>query len=285
MYKLLALDIDGTILRSDRGLSRETVQALARARRAGLEYTLVTGRQWAEARIVARKLDLRLPVVCQNGAHVLDPGTGRDLLHRYIQLDAALALTAGLEAAGVVYYWYVGQEILVPRRFADTVLRGTRWPRRTGAQWRAWLRWLWECRVHLRFIPVDDMAAALTRAQFAPTSATVWAPADVVAGMLPGGHPGFDLVRNNERSCNVVPPGASKGQGLAFLAGHLGLDRSQIIAVGDQYNDTPMLAWAGLGVAMANAPDGVKEHSHRVIPGNDADGVAWLVDRLAAGEI
>ena len=284
MYKLLALDIDGTILRSDRGLSRETVQALARARRAGLEYTLVTGRQWAEARIVARKLDLRLPVVCQNGSHILDPVTGRELFHQTVPLDAALALTVGLEAAGVGYYWYAGQEILVPRRLYGTVMWGKRWPRRTGVQWRAWLRWLWECRVYLRFVPVDDMAAALRRCALAPTAATVWAPADRVAQMLPG-HLGFDLVRNNDRSCNVVPSGTSKGQGLAFLAGHLGLDRSQIIAVGDQYNDTPMLAWAGLGVAMANAPDGVKEHSHRVIPGNDADGVAWLVDRLAAGEM
>jgi hydroxymethylpyrimidine pyrophosphatase-like HAD family hydrolase len=286
VYKLLAFDIDGTILRSDRHLSRPVAQALGRLRQIGLDYTLVTGRQWREANIIARKLDLRLPIVCQNGAHILEPGTGRELLHRYVDLDAALALTAALDGAGVVYYWYVGQKIFLPRKALETVLWGSRWRRGTPMQLRGWLRWLWEARMHLRFVPVDDMAAALRGAKVAPTSATVWDRAPEIAATLPAElQAALGLVQNNERSYNVVPAGTSKQQGLAFLADHLGLDRSQVIAVGDQYNDLPMLAWAGLGVAMGNAPDPVKAVSGRVVPSNDEDGVAWLVEQLATGKL
>jgi hydroxymethylpyrimidine pyrophosphatase-like HAD family hydrolase len=135
-------------------------------------------------------------------------------------------------------------------------------------------------------VPVDDMAAALRGAKVAPTSATVWDRAPEIAATLPAElQAALGLVQNNERSYNVVPAGTSKQQGLAFLADHLDMDRSQVIAVGDQYNDLPMLAWAGLGVAMGNAPDPVKAVSGRVVPSNDEDGVAWLVEQLAAGKL
>ena len=74
-----------------------------------------------------------------------------------------------------------------------------------------------------------------------------------------------------------MPPGVDKGLGLRQLADHLGLDRGQVMAIGDSYNDEEMLRYAGLAVAMGNANDYIKALVHRVTADNDHDGVAKAV--------
>ncbi|HYF92253.1 MAG TPA: HAD family hydrolase [Symbiobacteriaceae bacterium] len=280
-YRLLAMDVDGTLLGPGRGLSRRTLRALHRAREHGLEYTLVTGRQWAEAEVVVRRLDLKVPVVCQNGAHILDPVTRHDYYHERISLDVALAITGALDQAGVIYYHYIDQEVLVRRPLARHLLWGHVWPPRSLAGWAAWFRWLWESRRYMRILPVDDLAGALRRGEKGPSGITAWdgAPA-AVATLPPELQRQVTVVQNNRHSWNITPACVSKEIGLARLAEMLGLAPAQVVAVGDSYNDIPMLRWAGLGVAMGNAPPEVKAAATAVTAGNGEDGVAALVDRL-----
>jgi hydroxymethylpyrimidine pyrophosphatase-like HAD family hydrolase len=280
-YRLLAMDVDGTVLGPDRGLSRRTVAALARARREGLDYTLVTGRQWAEAKVVVRALDVRLPVICQNGAHVLDPATGKDWLHERIDTAAAMAVAGALREAGVVYYTYVDQDLFVERPLANRLLWGHQWPPRGVPGWMAWFRWIFQSRRDMRILPVGRMEEALAARGVGPTGMTAWDGApEVIAALPPAVRAQVDLVQNNAHSWNVVPAGTSKQHGLAWLAEHMAIPAEAVVAVGDSYNDLPMIRWAGLGVAMGNAPLPVKAEAKYVTGSNRDDGVAQLVERL-----
>jgi hydroxymethylpyrimidine pyrophosphatase-like HAD family hydrolase len=77
----------------------------------------------------------------------------------------------------------------------------------------------------------------------------------------------------------VVPPEVSKSAALAFLGTLYGIDRSEMISVGDNFNDMDMIAWTGLGVAVDNAPDEVKALADVIAPSNDDEGVACIIEK------
>lgn len=95
--------------------------------------------------------------------------------------------------------------------------------------------------------------------------------------------PGMDVTSSWHMNLELMPAGASKGAAVAALARELGLDASQVMAIGDYDNDESMLTWAGLGVAMGNASPRAKKAADRQTLRNDQDGVAWAVRRYALG--
>jgi hydroxymethylpyrimidine pyrophosphatase-like HAD family hydrolase len=89
-----------------------------------------------------------------------------------------------------------------------------------------------------------------------------------------------DVMRSHARFIEVIPKGADKGSGLAWLARHLGVPRESVMAVGDHENDGSMVQWAGVGVAMGNAVPGLKAAADWVAPGLEADGAAAALERF-----
>src|SRR5690606_22938928 len=89
----------------------------------------------------------------------------------------------------------------------------------------------------------------------------------------------LSVVRSHAYLGEVTAPGISKGQALASLAARLGIAADEVIAIGDEENDISMLTWAGLGLAMGNANEAVKEVADAVIPSIDEAGVAWAIER------
>ena len=85
------------------------------------------------------------------------------------------------------------------------------------------------------------------------------------------------IMRSDPTLGELTAPGLSKGVALAKLARHLGVAREHVIAIGDEDNDVPMIQWAGLGLAMGNAPETVQRAAKAVIPTVDEDGVAWAI--------
>ena len=102
-------------------------------------------------------------------------------------------------------------------------------------------------------------------------------------------HERFDgqmqIVRSHELFIEANPLGVDKGTGLAWLAGHLGVPQSQVMAVGDQDNDAPMVAWAGLGVAMGNGSAACKAAADWIAPPMSKDGAAVAIERFAFGHL
>lgn len=95
---------------------------------------------------------------------------------------------------------------------------------------------------------------------------------------------GLSVVRSDATLGELTAPGLSKGLALAILARHLGVAREHVMAIGDENNDVPMLQWAGLGLAMGNAPSSVQGAADAVIPSVEEDGVAWAIREYLLGK-
>jgi hydroxymethylpyrimidine pyrophosphatase-like HAD family hydrolase len=274
-YRLLAVDIDGTLLRSDKALSPRTRRAVDAARAAGVRLVLVTGRRYPSARKVADDLGGDVPLVMHNGALVVEGGE----LLRAILLPAEAALralregrTLGLD--GVLHCGARGEGRLLCESFAlESRLVGYYLERsRRDVEVVADLEQAAarEAVVQVMFggaraeIDLKAPALALRLADCARVERTVYPQSGV--GIL-----------------DVLAPGVSKARALAFLQQRWGVTAAETLAIGDNWNDHDMLERAGLGLVMGNADPEMFKLGLPVLPTNDEDGVAVAIEGYLFG--
>jgi hydroxymethylpyrimidine pyrophosphatase-like HAD family hydrolase len=269
-YRLLALDIDGTLLRSDKALSPRTRRAVDGARAAGVRLVLVTGRRYPSARKVAEELGGDVPLVMHNGALVVEGGE----ILRAVLLPAAAAVRA--LAAGRTYG-------------LDGVLH-------TGARGEG--RLLCEpCALESRLVGyylersrrdlevVDDLERAAAAADV--VQVMFGGPRDAVDRIAPGLAEALHDCARVERTVypqrgvgilDVLAAGVSKAAALGFLQERWGVTAAETLAIGDNWNDHEMLEQAGLGLVMGNADPEMHRLGLGVLPTNDEDGVAVAIE-------
>jgi hydroxymethylpyrimidine pyrophosphatase-like HAD family hydrolase len=273
--RLLALDIDGTLLRSDRTISARTREAIERARAAGVRVVLVTGRRLPSARRVALDLGGALPLVLHNGALVVEDG--RVLRCRPLPRSAArLAIRAGRVAgAEPVLHCGAGGEgwLLVDAGARPSGLVGS---------------YLERSRGDVRVVP--DLLGAVEaedpiQVMFGGTQAEMAALLPALAGAL-GEEARIERTVYRASGLillDVLHPAAGKADALAFLQRRWGVTASETLAIGDNWNDREMLESAGLGFVMGNADPDLLALGLPVLPANDEDGVARAVEEHVLG--
>jgi len=261
-YRVVALDLDGTILPRDLELSPFTVRTLTGLREAGVAVIIATGRMYQSALRYARALDLTGPLVAYQGAMIKDIASSELLLHRPIPVALAREVLLPLEAENHTINVYI-DDVLYVKEWTDEVRRYQRISQVEVHAVGALSVYLTQPTTK---IVVTGEPALLDRLQ--ETLTAVFAERLYIAKSLP-----FFL--------EIAAPDVSKSRALAFLGGRLGFGAHDVIAFGDSYNDVDMLEWAGLGVAMANAPDTVRAAADAVCPSVDDDGVARFLLRLA----
>lgn len=275
-YRLLALDIDGTLVNSRDELTPATREAVLQARQAGIEVVLVTGRRYSRALPLVEPLGLRVPLVTASGALIKDPATHQTLFRAEFSprsLEALLAFLASRGHDAVLYAdtYHQGFDFYCPRDPAaspelDDFLR-----RNVGCA---------------RVTP--EMMAAPPAGVFAGFAIGPRPAMLELAGEIETRQPG-ELYLHVLRSpryvgfmCEIAPQGVSKWSGIRHLADQWGIAAEEICAVGDDVNDIPMIRGAGLGVAMGNALDDVKAAADRIAPCHDSDGlvevVRWILE-------
>ncbi|MFF6999529.1 HAD family hydrolase [Streptomyces sp. NPDC008313] len=260
-YKLVATDLDGTLLRSDDTVSERTRAALAAVTAAGAAHIVVTGRAVPWTRHVLDDLGYEGLAVCGQGAQVYHAGERRLLTS--VTLDRQLA---GLALAKIEAE--VGPLLLAASRdgLDGEVLVGPGY------------------RVHegpLPVLPITDAAdlwsAPLNKVYVQhPTLSD-----DELAGVaaqVAGGLVGVTMA--GAGIVELLPLGLSKATGLSLAARRLGFRAADTIAFGDMPNDVPMFAWAAHGVAMDNAHDELKAVADEVTTSHDDDGIAVVLERL-----
>jgi Cof subfamily protein (haloacid dehalogenase superfamily) len=255
-YKLLALDVDGTLLSARSELERETIDAVAAVQQAGIRVCLATGRSYVETIDVWRQLKLREPhepMVLIGGALVSEAGTGRTLSQRGMDRDVACEFAdvlcgAGYSAMAIMDVWRWGVDYLLAESSdADDVMR----------------RWFGQMAVKVR--RVRRMADALDAAPLRVSA--VVSPADgprLVAELAErfGQRLNVHSILAPNYGVHIVEafsPACSKWEALKYVAQAYRIGSGQIVAVGDDVNDLPMIRGAGLGAAMAKAPPSVQQ--------------------------
>jgi 5-amino-6-(5-phospho-D-ribitylamino)uracil phosphatase len=273
-YRLLALDIDGTLINSREELTPATREAIWRARRAGIQVVLATGRRYSRSLPYIDHLELDLPLVTASGALIkraLDHQTLYRAEFHPAALRGVLALLseAGYDAVLYTDSFAEGFDFYCPRLDVK------------GAELAEFYRLNPACaRVwpQLMTAPPDGVFAGFamgTKSQMlelAGALAARWNDDLSLHVLRSPRYTGF--------MCEIAPGGVSKWSGVLHVAEQSDIAREEICAVGDDVNDIPMILGAGLGIAMGNALDEVKAAADRVAPGHDSDGLVAVVDWL-----
>lgn len=271
-YQLLALDLDGTVLDHDLIILPEVQQAIRAAQARGTCVTLATGRMFSSTLPYADQLGIDAPLICYQGALIRHPRTGQTYAHAGMPGEAAAEAVRMLLAEGIFVVAYIDEQLWVAERRPEL---------------DTYLRWHPE-EVEVVVAPdLAEVAAGAGRAP-APTKLLFMAEPAVVERTVArlGAHFAGRLtaLRSHALFGELTALGISKGAALAALAAQMGVAREQVIAIGDQENDLPMLAWAGLGLAMGNAPASVRAAAAAVLPPVGEAGVAWAIRRYLLGE-
>jgi Cof subfamily protein (haloacid dehalogenase superfamily) len=260
MIGLLALDLDGTLLKDDLELSPETQRAVRGAVDRGVIVTLATGRMLSYTAPYARDLGISAPLICYQGG-LIQAADAPSPLYRAVM---------GEDVAREFIEWQYGTGHDVAMYSGDGVYAAG--SRRLENLYRDMLGYSLEW--------MDDLSLALERGQ--PLKFLVLVdPADgerVRSELRRVFGKRVELTRSHERIIEANPPGVTKADGLRRLAAHLGVSRRKVMAIGDQDNDAEMIAWAGLGVAMGNGSAAAKAASDWVAPPVSEDGAAVAIE-------
>ncbi|MCG6494834.1 HAD family hydrolase [Kitasatospora sp. A2-31] len=260
-FRLVATDLDGTLLTSEETVSERTRAALAAATGAGALHIIVTGRSAAWARPVFDEIGYRGIAVCGQGAQVYDAGAHRLLTSLTLDRRLAALAIAKIEAETGPLAVAANQDGLEGEVLAGPgyeLLIGSDLPVVRVAKDELFLSPLSKLYIQHPRLTDDGLAEAARR----------------VAGDLVG------VVMAGPGIVELLPLGLSKATGLAVAARRLGVRGADTIAFGDMPNDVPMFAWARHGVAMANAHEELLAVADEVTAGNDEDGVAVVLERL-----
>ncbi len=257
--KLLATDLDGTLLDDLGQISKRNLKAIAKAKRFGITSVISTARSIKSVRILALSGNLGPLAVCQNGASIYDTASGQLISHTPIEEGLALSIisTMRLKAPGIIFAIEKLDSFIPENNFFVTAPPG-----------------LFEKPVSdvMGYVdgPVTKIICKHPRLSHSDLSDIAKSTCEGLVSVTSAGRDWVDF----------QALGVSKATGLAHVGQLLGYNQSECAAIGDQNNDVPMLHWANFSAATANACEEAKAAAHWLAPANTEHGVAAFIDLL-----
>lgn len=264
MIRLVAIDMDGTLLDSKNRISAKNRNAVREAKAQGVRVVLSSGRTTGNLRTYLKELglsDAKEYVVGYNGALALEAWSGRILHHDMLTKADVLRITGHLEAMGANYSVHTLEDVWIPREHPI-------------ARYEAEVNGVPVVLRHPDGLPADalvpkiivlDEEEILDRHEKALPD---WLRAE------------YTVVRSQDIFLDVLKKGVSKYRGVQAVARELGIDTAEILALGDAENDRVLLSMAGVGVAMGNASEAIQAVADYTTRTNDQDGVAHALKRF-----
>jgi len=236
-YKLIALDMDGTLLNDNKQISKENIQSIQAAREAGIVVSLTTGRGMQSARPFIEQLDLDSPLIMANGSEIWrnpDELYSRQLMHPH-WIEELHRIAVSLQV------WFWGYAV-------DGMYNTDKWTDEVAAH--EWLKFGYYTTDKRKLMEINQQ---------------------VVAKNL------FEVTNSHPDNLEINPKGINKARALLEICRQMNIDISQVAAMGDSLNDLEMIKICGLGVAMSNAQDEVKRWADYITDSNNENGVAKAI--------
>ena len=270
-YKLLVLDVDGTLLDSEKKISKRTLAALLKVQQMGVRIVLASGRPTYGLMPIAKALELGNYggfILSYNGGQIINAQSGELLFERRINPEMLPYLEKKSRKNGFAIFTY----------HEDTIITDS--PENEHIRHEAELN-------GLKIIAETEFSIAV---DFAPCKCMLVSDdEEALVGLedhwrrrLNGA---LDVFRSEPYFLEVVPCSIDKSNTLGALLEKLGINSEEVIAIGDGVCDVSMIQSAGLGIAMGNAQDSVKVCADRITASNDEDGVAEAVEKAILAEI
>lgn len=269
--RLIAFDLDGTLLNSAKSISTYTKNVLTRAAQSGATLVPATGRlQLALPKDVLALPSLRY-VIAINGAEVFDLKEQQLLYQAELNKKDALVLMEYMGTLPAIYGWYQGGQGFISTGYYKRMAEFAYEP------------WLLESMKNA-YTPTDNPAETLLKHENGPQKLQLYftdmRAREEALRTIPRLFPQCAVSSSLPINIEVNAANATKGHALSFLTEYLGLKKEETIAFGDGTNDISMLRQAGTGVAMGNAAPEVLEAADQVTGTNDEDGIASFLDSV-----
>ena len=268
MIRLIATDLDATLLDDQSRLSPRTVRAVQRVMEAGARFVIASGRMLLTTQPFAEQLQANAPMIVFNGAMACDWQTGTPLFKSEIPADIARAVCAMVESRGIFIQYFPERGLYYQKRLSTVCDEYENRVRYHGTETGVPLStWITQPPLKLLCLGRHETLLALREE-------------------LSAAFPQLRPMLSNPTYLEIVTAEVDKGNALRAVAGQLGIPREEIAAFGDAGNDVGMLTYAAHGYAMANASEDVLARVPLHAPANTEDGVAQVLEELLArGEI
>ncbi|MEK5039351.1 Cof-type HAD-IIB family hydrolase [Sporosarcina sp. FSL K6-3457] len=261
MYKLIAIDLDGTLLTDELTITPRTIQAIQKAVELGTVVTIATGRMYPSAKQFAQQLGINVPVITYQGAIIKEIASNEVIYERLIPADIAQKLVD-----------IAKEKNLHLQVYQDDILYGT-------VENDKLIAYAKKSKVPYQVEPDFSKLAknGFTKALFIEESDDLDALQDELQGLF---GERAHISKSAVNYLEVTHPEANKGSALLHLASKLGIDRTETIGIGDNHNDIELIETAGLGVAMGNAVQALKDIADYTSLSNNEEGVCHTIEKF-----
>ncbi len=264
-YKLIALDVDGTIRSTDSPIAERTRSAVGAVRAAGAIVTLATGRAYRSAIVNCAALDIEVPIASSQGAYIANPVSGEVLRHCPMTEGMALITIDALEA----HIGSSGADVQVVAYYPGFMYvdRMSEWAEGYGQRTELAVEIVGNlrdvaCKELTRIVAVGGDSEILER------------------DLRPALSEHVLVMRSLSHFCEILHPEGGKESALEWMCEYFGIQRSETAAFGNGYNDVQMLDWVSLGIAVGDAVPEVLAVADRIAPPFEEHGVAQVLEEL-----
>lgn len=270
-YKLICLDMDGTLLNNKKELTERNKEAIKKAHNKGIRVAISTGRLFTSAKYYAGLLEIEAPVIAANGAYIREKDRDEIIYESVISIEDCKAILSIIEKYDFKFYYNTFNTIISKTPFPKgyTYLEMNQdLPEEMKIQLcvNENLRKVFEERDGeiLKCICISNNTDSFSKAR------------DEIRQLGK-----FEVVSSLSDNFEIMNKGISKGNAVEILANFYGLTRDEVICIGDGENDLSMIEYAGMGIAMGNGARCVKEAANYITDTNENDGVAKAIEKFA----
>ncbi len=275
-YKLICIDVDGTLLNSKHKVSNWTKAILQQAHQQGIHIVICTGRMYTDAEYFSNLIGVKSPIIASNGAFIKEKDRDKVIFKDVLGQKLSLQLLEVFQKHHIHPYFctpekYYYGNIIFKLFYIATKLLGRRSNSIDMKYISSWQQWqkivnaegnnMVKCEIIYRDnASVENLQRELRCIEQ------------------------LEVVNSSKHNIEITRKGVSKGKAVAMLAAMYNLKQEEIITIGDSENDVSMIEYAGLGIAMGNALDSVKQKADYITDSNDDEGVANAISRFVLGK-
>lgn len=271
-YKLIAMDMDGTLLNSKKEVTEYTKDVLRRAAKEGVKLVVCTGRIFTSAKSYARIIGTKAPIIASNGAYIREKDREEVIYEKYINKDTLIKIIKVSREWGFYPHIYT-TDTIYSEKLIHSSLNYTRWNETVPE----------DEKINIKI--VDRLEDVVNKEGENFLKVVVMADEDQIErlqGLKKYIRENMDVsvFSSYVNNFEVMDKEVSKGRALKILADYFGINKEEIICFGDNENDKTMFEFAGFPVAMGNAEEEIKKIAAYVTDTNDNDGVAKAIEKF-----
>jgi Cof subfamily protein (haloacid dehalogenase superfamily) len=271
-YKLVCIDVDGTLLNNKHMITKRTKEILLKAHETGVHIVISTGRMYTDAEYYSNLIGVKSPVIASNGAFIKEKNTDKVIYKDVLGEHLSLELLKIFRKHHIKPYFctphkfYYGN-IMFKLFYLATKIVGSRSNKLDVKYVYSWDRW--------QEILHQEKDNIVKSEIIYRDAALICELRDELKGLTE-----LEIVDSSRHNIEITRKGVSKGKAVEMLAVLYGLTCDEIITIGDSENDLSMIEYAGLGIAMGNASDRLKQKADYTTDTNDKEGVANAINKF-----